>query len=234
MAEVETSRPNADLTGSEATQESSNGSADPAGTQSQDDTSTDKNWQKALQDKVELIKQKESEADGLRAKLKAIEDERKRQQLEEMSEADRYKSIADEEIQKRGKLEMKLLVQRALEGKNIPSAIRDLISETPWVIPPVKKELGGDFTWDQAIESVGRHLPDYVNSLVVDSNTSKDPEIIVEKEKIIDSERSTGNAIGGGVHIYTLDEIKKLSENPAEYEKHRDKILSQLSKGQLQ
>lgn len=228
MAEVETLRPQDNLTGTDSTQESNLGSADPTGTQSTDDTST-KNWQKALQDKVDIIKQKENEAAELRAKLRDKEEAEKRKKLEEMSEVEILRATAEEETQKRGKLEMSLLVQKAIAGKNILPAVVEMIQESPWSIPAVARELGNDFTWDQAIESVGRHLPDYVNSLVVDSNTGeKEPEV----ETRIDTERSTGSAIGA-THVYSLEEIKALAKDPVEYEKHRNAILRQVSQGQL-
>jgi hypothetical protein len=46
--------------------------------------------------------------------------------------------------------------------------------------------------------------------------------------KRVDTERSTGAAVVKE-HFYTREEIDAISKNPAEYEKHRDKILRQLA-----
>lgn len=217
----ETSRPTNDLT-EQQLQESQSGSVEPI----KDNVSEESNWQAALQKKVELIKQRESELEELKAKLKEREDAEKAKRLAEMSEADRYREIATEEARRRGELELKLVVSEVLHGKDLPPAIAELIKETPWALPPIRQELGDDFTWDEAVDAVKRILPEYVDTLVVRSPT---PEIVEEQPKKVDSERSIGTPASSG-HIYTKSEVDALSKDPREWEKHRESVLKQLQR----
>jgi len=223
---VETSRPEGDLTDSKAVQESTEGSTEPTlePTEVPDDAN---NWQHALQKSREREKAKEEEMATLRKELKKIQDTQKAQKLSELGEAERYKTIAEEESAKRGKLEMRVTVQEALAGKNIPQAIRELILETPWAIPPVAKELDDDFTWDEAIDAVQRHLPEYVDSLVAETSSKKEPSGDNSSESAIDPERSIENTVVKE-HVYTRQEIERLQADPKEWEKHRESILKQL------
>jgi hypothetical protein len=221
VTQVETLSPDPSLTGGN-TQENKGGSVEPA----KDEVSLeDKGFQAALQKKAELLKAKEAELEEAKRKIRGIEDQEKQRKLADMSEVDRYKSVAEDEARRRGEIEMKFIVAEALLGKNIPTSIAELIRESPWAIPPVKRELGSDFTWDDAIESVRRHLPEYINSLVVDSPTKSEEE----PQKKVDSERSVETYVSSG-HVYTQREVAEISRDPKEYEKHRPAIMKQLEK----
>lgn len=221
MTQVETLSPDPSLTGREP-QENKDQIVEPT----KDNVSPeDKNWQAALQKKAELLKAREAELEETKRRLKEKEDQERSKKLSELSEVDRYKSIAEEESRKRGQSEMKSIVTEALSGKQIPAPIVELLKSTPWAIPEVRKELGEDFTWDDAIESVRRHLPDYIDSLVVNSPTKSE-----ESNTKVDSERSIGETVITSGHIYTQREVAELSKNPKEYEKHRDAIFRQLEK----
>lgn len=222
MTQNETSSPVVDLTGQQS-QESQPGSAEPEKDSVLPEDST--NWQHALQKKQELIQAKEKELEEMRAKLKARDEAEKSKRLAEMSEAERYKEIAEEEAKRRGELELKFVVAEALNGKDIPAAFVEMIKETPWAIPPVKRQLGDDFTWDEAVDAVREYLPGYIESLVVTS-----PEPKEEQPKRVDSERSMGDAGFSTGHIYTQSEVDKLSKDPKEWEKHREAIMRQISK----
>lgn len=232
MTVVETSSSDNILTGSttvrDTTQESKEESADPTGKQA-DDTSN-RNWQKALQDKVEIIRQREKEAEELRAKVKAFEDAQKQAKLKDLSEAEQLRAIADDALAELGRTKLDLYVQEAVQGKQIHPDIVKALKKSPWtVIDAVEAELGNDFTWDQALESVKRHLPSYVSSLVVDSSSERDSM----KESRIDSERAHSGGSINATHTYTMEEIRAIKNDPKEWEKHRDRILRQLASGQI-
>lgn len=222
MTQVETLSPDKNLTGvskvQSDTQESNLKTTEPA--------KESENWQVALQKARERENAEREAREEAESRLKEIEDQEKRKRLENMSEVDKYKSLAEEEAQKRANLELKLIVKDSLVGKDIPTAIVELISETPWAIPAVKRELGSEFTWDQAVASVKKHLPGYIDSLtVVKANSPLDEE----PSKKVDSERSVGSDVVRE-HIYTQEEVEKISKEPAEWEKHRTSILSQMAK----
>lgn len=221
MTQVETSRPDASLTGGN-TQESTKGSTDTAG----ETTSTgSENWQAALQKAREREKAIKEELEDTRNKLKVKEEEDKKKKLADLSEAERYKAEAQEEAMKRGKLELTMVVSEALEGRNVPRPIADLLKKSPWAIPEVSEELGDEFTWDEAVTSVKKHLPSYVDSLVVNSTA------ISDEPKKVDSERSVDSSAVIRDHIYTQVEVAEIAKDPKLYEKHREAILTQLSKG---
>lgn len=223
MTQNETSSPQVDLTGQQS-QESQLGSVEPEkGSVLPEEAN---NWQHALQKKQELIQAKEKELEEIRALLKEKEAAEKQKRLAEMSEAERYREVAEEEARRRGELELKFVVAEALVGKKLPSAIEELIRETPWAIPAVKRELGEDFTWDEAVEAVRKHLPDYLESLVV---SSPDP-ITEEQPRKVDSERSMDNAGYSTGHTYTQQEVEKISKDPKEWEKHRESIMKQIAR----
>ena len=224
MADVETTGPDKDLTVDEVKQESTVESTEPTDESGLPEGS--KNWQHAIQLAREREKALKTELEDFKFKLEESKAEEKRKRLSEMSEAERYKSIAEEESQKRGKLEMRQLILEATAERNVPKALKDLLLRAPWSIPAVEEELGTDYTWDQAIAAVKRHLPTYLDSITADEETPSTPSD--ESVKRVDTERSTGAAVVKE-HFYTREEIDAISKNPAEYEKHRDKILRQLA-----
>lgn len=227
--DVETTGSEKDLTVTrDGKQESTIESTEPA--EGRDLPEGAKNWQHALQLAREREQAKEAELAEYRAKLDEVKAEEKRRSLADLPEIERYKSIAEEESQKRGKLEMRQIVLEAVSGKNIPGAIKDLLLNSPWAIPAVSEELGSTYTWDEAIASVRRHLPAYISLITASEDKPSTPS--EESVRRVDTERSTGISVVKD-HFYTQDEIDKMS--PEEYEKHRDKILRQMAtnKGKL-
>ena len=220
MTDVETSSPNDNLTGTTSTQESQTGSTEPT------ENKESKNWQEALQKSREREKAKDDELEKARQRLNEYQAREREEKLADMTEAEKYKSIAEEESQKRAKLELKVFISETIAGKEISRPIADLLYESPWAIPPVRKELGDDFTWDDAIASVRRHLPEYVESLLVSGQKPGSEEPL----KRVDSERSVDTSGVSMSHVYTREEISRISADPKEWEKHRERVLSQLSK----
>ena len=215
MTNTETSSPT-NLTDPTKVQESSQGSTEPAGGNDLSEEAK-AGFQRSLQKKQEMI-------EDLKRKLLEKEEKEKQDRLAEMSEVDRYKQLAQESAEKLGKLELELAVSKELEGKEIPQPVRELLIKTPWAIPAVTEELGTTFTWDEAVESVKRNLPTYIESLVV----KKDPQPTEEPApRSVDSERSVDSSVVKD-HVYTLSEVTRIKQ-AGDYEKHRDKILRQMA-----
>lgn len=224
MTKSETSNQDPSLTEVKDLQESKGQVSEP-GEENKDLPEGAKNWQHAIQLAREREQRLQEEKEEIARKLADKEAAEKKRRMEEMSETDRYKAMAEEESAKRGKLELQLIVKDAIAGKKLPKAIEDLIVKTPWAIPAVADELGSEFTWDQAVDSVKHHLQGFVDSLVVQDDTKPLTE---EPSRRVDSERSVDTAVVRD-HIYTREEIEKLSRDPQEWEKHRPKILKQLA-----
>lgn len=221
MTNVETLSPDPSLTGATGTQESKEGSAEPTGESLLEGA---KNWQHALQQKAEKLKQAEEARLQVEEELRLIKSKEKERELESLSETERYKRIAEENAQKAASLELKFFVREQLEGKNLPSYMVELITETPWAIPPVKRELGDSFTWDEAISAVKRHLPNYIDSIAVKATTTTE-----EPVKMVDSERYASADVQLQ-HTYTQEEVKRIAADPKEWVKHKDKIFAQMAK----
>ena len=219
MTQVETLRSDENLTAVNNGQESEKGLTEPT----EDLLDGAKNWQHALQIKQERLKEEREARELAEARLKEIEDAEKQRTMDNLSESDKWKVIAKEEEKKRGALELKLVVKDTLSGKKLPQPIVDLLTETPWAIPQVARELGDNFTWDEAIASVKRHLPSYVESLVVGEIPSE------ESLKKVDSERSVDTTIIKD-HIYTRSEVEAIGKDGPMWEKHREAILKQMNK----
>jgi hypothetical protein len=225
MADVKTTGSDPNLTVAEDSKQESQGESTEL-TEDEGLPEGSKNWQHAIQLAREREKAMKAELETFRAKLEEKQAEDKTKKLAEMSETERYKSIAEEEAQKRGKLEMRQLILEATADKKIPKPLKDLLLRAPWSIPAVEEELGTEYTWDQAIAAVKRHLPTYLESITAEEETPSTPS--EETVKRVDTERSTGATVVKE-HFYTKDEIDAISRDPKEYEKHRDKILRQLA-----
>lgn len=227
---VETSRPESNLTGAESSQESVDGSTEP--TEDRSESGEGKviaGFQRSLQEAREREKKTEKQLADLRRELRRLNDEKKKAELGSMSEADQYKALAEEEQKKRAMLEIELLIKDSVEGKNIPPKIVKLLRKSPWAIPEVQDELGDDYSWDDVIDSVTRHLPDYVNSFV-EPEEAPTTEDLEEIEAKVDAERSTDFAVTRN-HIYTREEVARIqAAGPDEWEKHREAIMAQMAR----
>lgn len=225
IAEVETTGSDKNLTvAGDSKQESNIESTEPA--RDKDLPEGAKNWQHALQLSREREQAKEAELAEIRSKLEEAKAAERRKALEQLPELEQLRATANEEMQKRGKLEMRQLIIEATSDKSVPRAVRDLLLNSPWAIPAVSEELGATYTWDEAITSVKRHLPAYIASIAASEDTSSTST--EETVKKVDTERSAGT---GGVvrnHIYTQAEVDSMDD--ATYEKHRTGILAQMGK----
>lgn len=226
MTNIVTSSSEQDLTGSQTSQESTEESIDTVGTDT-DLPDGAKNVQHAIQLARERENEAKRKADELAQEVATLRRQEKQQKMAEMTEAERYKTLAEESEAKAARLEIGILVRDSIAGKDLPKPIADLLIKTPWAIPAVTEEIGDSpSSWEDIISSVKKHLPVYVDSLVVKSEKSLEEE---PSSRRIDSERSVDNVVTAD-HIYTEEEVKEISKDPVLYAKHRDRILKQMAK----
>ncbi len=190
-----------------------------------------KGFQRDQQKSREREKTKDVRIAELEGKNKALKDAKEKEKLAEMDEVERYKTIADNETKKRGELELEVYVTKQIEGLKLSKIERDLLTSAPWRIPPVREELGDDgFTYDDALASLKRHLPTYLESLKVGDDDPAAGEPENPSDTPVDPERNLGETTVQKHHFYTEAEIRKISADPDEWAKHEAKILAQLEK----
>lgn len=226
MTNTETSSSQNGLTDQQV-QESTKESTDPVG--NNDLPEGAKNVQHAIQLAREREEAAKKEAEAIRAELQAIKDREKQAKRAEMSELERYKEQVAESETKAAKLELGMLVRDTISGKNLPKGVEQILIKNPWAIPAVTEEIDSgtiENSWTDIIASVKRHLPDYVNSLVVE------PEKPLEDEepssRRVDSERSMDSSVVKK-HVYTKEEIARLGKDPVEWAKHEEAIKKQIA-----
>lgn len=226
----ETLSPDENLTGDKVPQENTPGSSEP-----QEETKTPEELEKALkgfqrdqQKSREREKVKDRKIDELTETIDSIKAAEKQKKLEGMDEVTRYKTMADDAVTEKGKLEMRIVVNEALEGRNLPQVVVDILRNAPWAIPTVKAEIGEQFTYEDAIASLKRHLPAYLDSFEVGNDDPATEDTPDSSNPPVDTERSNDETTVVKNHFYTRAEINKIAADPAEWEKHGPKILAQV------
>ena len=217
MTQDETLKSSNDLTVPEEGElENSNGSTEPS-EDNKDQSLPDgsKNWQHALQVKQERIKQ-------LEAKVKANEEYEKQKKLADMDEVERLKLNLQEEQDKRASLELKLIIEDAVKGKNIPVAVLDVLKDTPWVFPAIKRNIVlGDTSADEMIDAVRDNINEVVETLEVKGESTPVEQRVSRK---VDSERSSEGVVIKDRPL-TLAEYKAIMEGSDElYLKNKARI----------
>jgi hypothetical protein len=232
MTDVETSRPTEDLTvDNDVKQESSEGSTEPAR-----DDKVIAGFQKAIQEARERENATAEKVNEMQAKLKKYEAAEKERELSALSETDRVRMEAERMAKENAELKIKMLVNRLATGKDIPGPVLRALEVAPWeMVPEVKNEIGADPTYDDIVDALERHLPTYIDSLVVstpesDNDTEDTPSVEPSAIKV-DPERSGSGSTVVKTHTYTRAEIDRIKAmGDAEYEKHRDAILAQMKR----
>jgi len=223
MAIDETSSPAADLTDTLGVQESADtGSTDPSESDNTSESKEKAGFQKALQRAREAEKEALKKAEEAESRLAALRRKEKEAEKESMSELEFYRREAERSAEEKSKLGMEIAVDRETSGKDLPKSTLQLLRKNPWSIPQVEERLDGTQTWEEVADLVKRYLPDYVNSLMPQKE-----ETLADTSARVDSERATDDSVVKN-HVYTAEEIKRLSADPVEWEKHREAVLKQL------
>lgn len=200
------------------------------------DEKTKAGFQRVIATKDRSIKELGKELADAKAKVDAAEKAERERQLAEMSEAEKWKTIAQENAAKAAQSELKAFVTRELTvRKLITHAIAEIVIEAPWSVPAVKKHLSGQPTWEETVEAVKLYLPAYLDSLVVPTgNNGQEPPTPPTEEVLppMDTERNTpGGSPSRVKRVWTAAEVSALSED--DYMKHQAEITQAIAEGRF-
>lgn len=183
-------------------------------------------YQKQLQDK-------EKELAEARKRLKEKE-------LSELSDTDRLKKQAEELAEENSKLKLQGFVSQevAKRGLDVNDPLVEILMDTPWSIPAVRRILGDSPTWEEVVSTVQEKLPAYLDTLVARQKTEvkNKTEVLPNGNKSDEDEVPTSTERVNSTtptlkRYWTRSEIARMSD--VEYAKHAAEIRSALSEGRI-
>ena len=172
-------------------------------------------------------------------KLAQFEKEQREKKLSELSETDKWKALAEENAAKAAKAELSVFVNQQLSEKNLlKNPIAEILLDSPWSVPAVKKHLSPEPTWEETIEMVKTYLPAYLDTLVVPLETVSESETEeTEPSEEENAEPSMGTERNAPVvtkkRIWTRAQIAELAKNPELYQKYQSDITQALAEGRI-
>jgi len=177
----------------------------------------------------------ESEAGELRKKLKDRE-------LADLSEVDRATKQAQEAIEENARLKLQIFVREEVAKRelDVNNPLVEILLDTPWVAPDIKRILGDSPTWEEVISVVKEKLPAYLDSLVARLKTEVSTPTISEElpdngeeEEVLPPPTSTERTISTPTtkRYWTRSEIASMDD--AEYLKHAKDIRKALAEGRI-
>ena len=177
----------------------------------------------------------EAEAGELRKKLKERE-------LADLSDTDRANKQAQEAIEENARLKLQIFVKDEISQRklDVNEPLIEMLMDTPWSVPPIKRILGDSPTWEEVISVVKEKLPAYLDSLVARLKTEvpnlpdEESPDDSEDEEILPIPTSTERVINNTPikkRYWTRSEIAAL--NDAEYLKRAVEIRQALAEGRI-
>ena len=169
-----------------------------------------------------------------RQRLSALERQEREKKLNEMDEVEKWKTIANENLEKASKAELKSFVSSLISKNKLDgNPIAELILETPWAAPSVKRKLSAKPTWEETIEVVKSELPSYLESLTPDNKVETETKSIEEIEGM-ETERSSQKP--SSKRIWTKAEVQtylESSKDPQDFRKREKLIQDALTEGRI-
>lgn len=237
--------------------ESRQGSSTNGGNQGSEGLSTDsekaegltpkekKGFQRLVAKKDDQIQDLESKLDKYNRQLAEYREKERNKKLENMSEAEKWKTKAKEYAQEAAQTRLNSLVTREAAKRDISDhPVVDILLETPWAFPAVRKRLTEDSNWDETIELVQTHLPSYLDTLVEPENTTPQAEVETPEQgsqpepsaEGMETERSGPAEVNK--RSWTGEEIKSYLEDaqddPEEYKKRQIEVTKAANEGRVQ
>lgn len=172
-----------------------------------------KGFQRLVAQKDQKLKELQDQLKDYNKKLGEIQQQERQKKLSEMDEVTKWKTLAEENAEKAAKMQLKSFVSTHLAKKNLAdNPIADLILETPWAIPTVKRRLSSQPTWDETIEAVESELPAYLESLAKPDTTKEMTEAETQEEELegMEPERS---ATKSQKRVWTRSQVKEYLES---------------------
>jgi hypothetical protein len=174
-----------------------------------------KGFQRLIAQKDQKLQTLEEQLKEYNSKLSEFQQRERQKKLEKMDEVTKWKTLAEENAEKAAKMELKSFVSTELSKKNLVNhPIADLILETPWAIPTVRRKLSTEPTWDETINAVKSELPSYLESLSTPDKTKETTEMETESEEEepegMEAERS---ATKTQKRVWTRSQVKEYLES---------------------
>jgi len=199
-------------------------------------------FQRLVAKKDMEIKTYQERLDELSEKLSRLQQLEREKKLEGLTEAEKWKIEAQENARRAAEAELRSLIIAQASTKGLMThPVVQILLETPWAIPAVKKRLTADSTWDETIELVKTHLPSYLDSLVEPEKEISQPEASnppPQKEEMpegMETERS-GSA-KTEKRTWTREEIKKYLEeaenDPVKFSKRSEEVTRAFNEGRV-
>lgn len=187
------------------------------------------------------LREKVKEATKLRQQLKAKD-------LKDLSAADRLEKEASELAEENARLKLQNFVAKEVQKRELDlnDPLVEIVMDTPWSIPPVRRILGDSPTWEEVIESVEDKLPSYLDSLVArrkemgkvqETTPSTEPASEEDETTPVVPPSTTPTSTERTVpaanpkRVWTRTEILALSDE--NYLKHSKEIKQALADGRI-
>ena len=219
-------------------QDGSEGLSPNEGGEDELDEKTKVGFQRLVARKDEELRKLQGQVEKTNQELAKREKLERDAKLNEMSEAEKWKTLARENAEKAAKAELKAFVTAELTKRNLSGhVIAEIALDSPWSIPAVKRNLASEPTWDDTVEAVKAHLPSYLDSLVVSG--VKEPETQVastselKPDEIPEMESERSAPAKTKKRIWTRSEIRELGKDSVQYQKYQDEISLALSEGRV-
>lgn len=213
------------------------------------DFKTKAGFQKALQKSKEAEKAQDKE---LRAKNKEairLRQQLKDKELKDLSAAERLEKEAADLAEENARLKLQNFVAKEVQKRELDlnDPLVEIVMDTPWTIPPVRRILGDSPTWEEVITSVEDKLPSYLDSLVArrkemgkvqETEPSEEPASEEDEETASatpssDTPTSTERTVpvANPKRVWTRTEILALSDE--NYIKRAPEIKQALADGRI-
>lgn len=200
-----------------------------------------KGFQRLIAKKDQKLQDLQEQLDKYNSKLSEFERREREKKLSNMDETEKWKTIAQEEKKRAAEMELKSFVSTELAKAGMADhPVADIIAETPWAIPAVKRVLSSSPTWDETIDAVKSRLPSYLESLATSDNKATKTEANTESEpEGMETERNqTSTPSTSKSKIWTRAEVgeylKSAENNPEKYRERHAVIQQALEDGRIQ
>jgi cell division septum initiation protein DivIVA len=201
-------------------------------------------FQRLVAKKDEEIKSYRERLDDMSEKLSRLQQAEREKRLEGLTEAERWKAEAQDNARRAAEAELRSLVTAQASIKGVMNhPVVQILLETPWAIPAVKKRLTADSTWEETIELVKTHLPSYLDSLVepeTETPQTKKIENLPPREEEVPEGMETERSGSARTEkrTWTRAEVKKYLEDaendPVKFQKRNEEITRAINEGRVQ
>ena len=199
-------------------------------------------FHKKLTQKDKELKEAQRKADEASKELEEIREKERLANLAKMSDTERLQAERDEAVAKAFKLEINHFILKEVTKRklDVNDPLIEMVIDTPWAIPPIRRILGDSPMWDDLKREVEDKLPSYLDSLVTrksgetkgtGESTSEESEIeSIPTAPSVDTERTAGG-VPDNRKVWSQREIAKM--DAATYAKYKPLINKALAEGRI-